>query len=309
MRIAHLSDPHLLSLSGARWLDFANKRWIGGINLLVKRGRHHRTEIFEAMVDDLNALGVDHVLCTGDITNLALEPEFRFARSHFERLALDPDHITVLPGNHDAYVDGGVAHFHDHFEPYFRPDEAWRGGEEVWPIVRVRGPVAIIGLSTGMHTPWFTAFGKVGRRQLDRLGEILRDPRLDASLRLVAIHHPPIGGNTKSRVRGLHDWAEFGAVLQEAGAELVLHGHEHRDLRNELGGPGGLAIPVRGIQSGTFDDGSRHALRARYRIYEISGSHSRPRVVGERLRVWQPESERFGDDALAAEDAPSVAPA
>ena len=33
------------------------------------------------MVDDMNAQGIEHVLCTGDVTNLALEQEFEFARA------------------------------------------------------------------------------------------------------------------------------------------------------------------------------------------------------------------------------------
>jgi len=31
MRLAHCSDLHLLSHDGARWLDLANKRWIGAM--------------------------------------------------------------------------------------------------------------------------------------------------------------------------------------------------------------------------------------------------------------------------------------
>ncbi len=304
MRIAHISDPHLLSLSGARWLDFANKRWIGGMNLLFKRGRHHKNEVFEAMVADLNDHRVDHVLCTGDVTNLALEPEFRFAREHFDRLELGFDGVTVLPGNHDAYVEGGSDQFREHFEPYFRSDPEWRRDDGhdhgAWPIVRVRPPVAIIGLSTSLHTPWFTAYGRLGSDQLERLREILRDPRLADAMRVVAIHHPPIGGHAASRGRGLHDREEFARVLAEAGAELVLHGHEHRDLAGQLPGPNGAPIPVRGIQSGTFDDGKRDAMRARYRVYEITaGAAGRPEVVREELRAWAPSAGRFVDDETA----------
>src|SRR5689334_21077653 len=99
MRLAHCSDLHLLSLEGARILDFANKRWIGGLNLLTNRGRHYHTAAFEDMVADFARAEVDHVLCTGDITNLALEQEFRYARERFDRIALGPGEVTVIPGN------------------------------------------------------------------------------------------------------------------------------------------------------------------------------------------------------------------
>ena len=125
MRLAHCSDLHLLSLEGARALDFASKRWIGGMNLLTNRGRHYHTEAFEDMVADLNASGVDHLLCTGDVTNLALEQEFRFARARFDQLSLGPAGATVLPGNHDAYVDAGRAHFASVFADYCTTDADW----------------------------------------------------------------------------------------------------------------------------------------------------------------------------------------
>ena len=82
MRLAHCSDLHLLSHDGARWLDLANKRWIGAMNLISSRSRHYHVAAFEQMVEDLNAIGVDHVLCTGDVTNLASN---RPATRHPER--------------------------------------------------------------------------------------------------------------------------------------------------------------------------------------------------------------------------------
>ncbi|HYU14598.1 MAG TPA: metallophosphoesterase [Candidatus Acidoferrum sp.] len=316
MRIAHCSDLHLLSLAGARALDFANKRWIGGLNLLANRGRHYHSRVFEAMVADFNRSAIDHILVTGDVTNLAFEEEFRFARRLFEAIRLGPEHVTVLPGNHDAYVARGAEYFSTHFEDYNRPDPGWAWSDEAakagkagkvadrWPVVRVRGPLALLALSTSLATPWFTAWGRVGDEQLDRLAAALADPRLAGRFRLVAIHHPPAGERSRSAVRGLRDRDRFAAVIAEAGAELILHGHEHLDLRAELPGPpgGGPPIAVRGIQSGTYEAGNP-VRRARYRVYEIgeqragaSAAGRRPALVGETLRVWDPERGEFATD-------------
>src|SRR4051812_36817217 len=198
MRLAHCSDLHLLSHDGARWLDLANKRWIGAMNLLSNRSRHYHVAAFEQMVDDMNAQGIDHVLCTGDVTNLALEQEFKFARVRFDKLAGGPNEVTVIPGNHDAYVAEGIAHFAEIFEPYHRADADWQWREEDrdgddddlrWPIVRIRGDLALIGVTTSRATPWFTAYGRVGKGQLARLRRALFDERLHGKVRLVAIHH------------------------------------------------------------------------------------------------------------------------
>ena len=187
MRLAHCSDLHLLSHEGARWLELANKRWIGAMNLLSSRSRHYHVAAFDSMIEDLNALGVEHVLCTGDVTNLALRREFLFARARFDKLALGPQQVTVIPGNHDAYVAEGVPLFSELFGDYATSDPGWEWVEDHrhsaddilhWPIVRVRGELALIGLSTSRATPWFTAYGKVGPGQLARLGHVLSDERL-----------------------------------------------------------------------------------------------------------------------------------
>jgi 3',5'-cyclic AMP phosphodiesterase CpdA len=305
MRVAHCSDLHLLSLAGARMFDFANKRWIGGLNLIANRGRHYHAEVFEAMVADFNRSAIDHVVVTGDITNLAFEEEFRFARRYFDAIELGPSHVTVLPGNHDAYVRRGAEYFAAHFEAYHRPDPDWMWPDgERWPVVRVRGDIAVIGVSTSLATPWFTAYGRIGEAQLERLKSALLDPRLGGRFRLVAIHHPPAGSRARSVIRGLRDRDGFAAVLAEAGAELVIHGHEHLDLREELPGPDGAPIAVRGIQSGTYEAGNL-TRRARYRTYEIGPSPpdgTRPALAGDLLRIWDPERARFvPDDTPAGE--------
>lgn len=293
MRLAHCSDLHLLSLDGRRVLDFASKRWIGGMNLLTNRGRHYHTEAFEDMVADLNDQGVDHVLCTGDVTNLAFEQEFRYARERFDRLTLGPTGVTVLPGNHDAYVDEGRAHFADVFADYARTDAGWEwsdGDDSPWPLVRVRGELAIIGLSTSLQTPWFTAYGRVGTTQLARLERALTDPRLAGKVRVVAIHHPPAGKRARSAIRGLKDHDAFAEVLARAGAELVVHGHEHRNLRGTLAVPAG-DVEVLGVPSGTYE-ANKPEKTGRYRIFDIEPGQP----ISHHLRVWQRDRRRFDRD-------------
>lgn len=313
MRLAHCSDLHLLSHDGAKLLQFVNKRWIGAMNLLSSRSRHYHTDAFEDMVADLNEQRVDHVLCTGDVTNLAFAQEFAYAKQRFDALALGTQGVTVVPGNHDAYVAEGIGHFLATFADYCRTDAGWEWPEVAaeavgagnagdkpgtsdsrlqWPIVRVRGELALIGLSTSRATPWFTAHGTVGPVQLDRLRKALTDPRLAGKARVVAIHHPPAGKRATSKVRGLRDHEAFAAVLAECGAELVVHGHEHRDLREQLPGPTQAAIPVLGVPSGTYEAG-KPELTGRYRIIEIDNG----RVTGHHLRVWHRASRRFERDA------------
>jgi 3',5'-cyclic AMP phosphodiesterase CpdA len=291
----------LLSHDGARWLDLANKRWIGAMNLLSNRSRHYHVDAFDDMVRDLNALGVDHVLCTGDVTNLALRQEFAFARGKFDQLLLGPLGVTVIPGNHDAYVAEGVPLFAELFGSFVTSDPGWewtradvsqdsREPDDLhWPIVRVRGELALIGTSTSRATPWFTAYGRLGSGQLARLQRVLGDPRLADKIRVVAIHHPPAGKRAENRIRGLRDHAAFAEVIAQTGAHLIVHGHEHRDMTEALAGPTG-PVPVRGIASGTYFHKPKHSERiARYRIYELAGGS----VVSDHVRVWDRQRRAF----------------
>jgi 3',5'-cyclic AMP phosphodiesterase CpdA len=294
VKLAHCSDLHLLSHDGAGLMKLANKRWIGAANLLSNRSRHYHVAAFDQMIDDLNAQGIDHVLCTGDVTNLALEQEFAFARGKFDKLAGGPEHVTVIPGNHDAYVAEGLEFFGKYFDEFHRSDPGWEwpNGDR-WPIVRVRGPVALIGVTTSRATPWFTAYGRVGDAQLARLEQVLADPRLAGKARVVAVHHPPAGRAAKSVIRGLRDHAAFADMIGKRGADLIVHGHEHRDMRETLAGPDGM-VPVRGVASGTYYHNKPHRT-ARYRIYEIDDG----KISGDSIRVWRPNDNRFDAETVS----------
>jgi 3',5'-cyclic AMP phosphodiesterase CpdA len=173
-------------------------------------------------------------------------------------------------------------------------------------VVRVRGPIAIVGLSTSLRTPWFTAWGRLGDDQLARLEAALSDPRLADKVRVVAIHHPPAGKRAASRIRGLKDHRAFAEVLARTGAELVFHGHEHRDLAETLPGPDDAVIPVLGVPSGTYEanDPSR---TARYRIFEIEEGAGRRAVISHHMRVWHRDRRVFElDDPSQREVAASA---
>src|SRR5579871_2104455 len=118
MRIAHFSDLHLLSLEGVSMRRFMNKRLTGYANLRLKRGSIHRASYVRAIAREVRRIQADHVIVTGDLTNLALEPEFELARAVIEKdLDLSPKDVTIVPGNHDVYTRG--AHVNKRFEAYF----------------------------------------------------------------------------------------------------------------------------------------------------------------------------------------------
>jgi 3',5'-cyclic AMP phosphodiesterase CpdA len=172
----------------------------------------------------------------------------------------------VIPGNHDVYV--WEAYFARHFEhavsPYCLGDDAADGARASYPFVRVRGQVALIGCSTALPSPPPLADGWLGRRQLDAIEAALQNQA--GRFRILLIHHPPLP-QSLDLLRALRDRRRLQEVLRRTGCELILHGHEHRDLRGELPGPGG-PIPIIGASSSTYSD-PRPDRCARYNIYDV----------------------------------------
>jgi 3',5'-cyclic AMP phosphodiesterase CpdA len=293
MQFAHLSDLHALDLAGVSPLQFINKRLAGWINLLRKRRKAHPLAILEALCTDLNQLPLSHVVITGDLSNLSLPAEFRRARAAIDRIELGPREVTVIPGNHDVYVWEALfrRHFDRAFAAYASGDEAPAGSLPSYPFVRLRGEVAFIGTSTARPSPPPLADGRLGGRQLRELEATLA--ALRGKFRVLLIHHPPLP-QSLDVLRALRDRKALHAVLRRVGCELVLHGHEHRDLRGELPGPSG-PIPVIGVGSGTYEDGRPGQLdrRARYNIYTVTGSASTGFSLDIAQRVHDPASGRF----------------
>lgn len=284
-RLGHLTDPHFRGLDGARPADFAGKRAIGMVNLLVNRGRKHKAELLAALREDLRAQAVDHLAVTGDLSNVALEGEWRAALRWLEAYGAPPDRVTVIPGNHDAYVsEVMVARAFERLFGAFQTGDvavadvtaAAAASGSAYPFVRLRGPLALVGLSSSVPTGDLGAWGEVGTAQLERLEALLGHPALAGKVRVVLIHHPPVMLKGPE-LRNLRDRAALAAVLGRVGAELVLHGHDHRDERATLAGPAGAPIPVVGAGSASYAGGPDR--RARYNVYELDGEPARPRIT------------------------------
>ena len=276
-RLAHVTDPHFRGFDGATLGTFAGKRAIGLLNLALNRGRKHKIELLAALGDDLRAEAPDHLALTGDLSNLSLDGEWRAALRWLEHQGAASQTVTVIPGNHDAYVADVVraGAFEKLFGQFQTADVAGSAvasagangdGRARYPFVRLRGPLALVGVNSCVATGDLGAWGEVGAAQLARLEALLGHAEVARRIRVVLIHHPPVmhkGGE----VRNLKDRDALAAVLARAGADIVLHGHDHRDERADLPGPGGRNIPIIGAGSASYAGGPER--RARYNIYEV----------------------------------------
>jgi 3',5'-cyclic AMP phosphodiesterase CpdA len=261
-RIAHLTDPHVGPLPRPKLRQLLSKRITGYVNWRRSRSELHDMELLAELIADMKAQGLDHIVCTGDTCNIGLPSEWDSSREFMEKLGA-PDFATFVPGNHDAYVPGSLEGLLKEVGPWASGDGAAQG----FPFVRRRGPVALVGLSSAIPTLPFVATGRVGSRQSKAVEEILvelgRDP---GCFRIVLIHHPPHRGGAEAG-RELTDARRFEGVIERAGAELVLHGHNHVGSVAFLPGPRGR-VPVIGAPSASARGGAL-VHKAGYHLFSI----------------------------------------
>ncbi|WP_298962769.1 metallophosphoesterase [uncultured Roseibium sp.] len=269
--LAHISDPHLGPLPDPKLLQLFSKRILGYLNWHRNRSKIMGANYLEQLVTDMKAQAPDHIAVTGDLVNIALPLEITGARAWLEEIG-EPSKVSVVPGNHDAYVPGAFRKARTAWWPYMcgdqateEPDPSAKSGA-TFPYVRKRGEIALIGVTTGRASaPWF-ATGRVGSAQSKRLRAVLEELGNEGLFRVVMLHHPPFKHATRWHKR-LSDASRVRAVVKRAGAELILHGHTHIDSFEEIEGPHG-PVPVVGVPSATSAPGGR-SRPARYNLFTI----------------------------------------
>jgi len=278
--LAHLSDPHLPPLPAARLRDLAGKRALGYLNWTRNRHKYHRREVLDALVADMQAQQPDHVAITGDLVNLALEAEFSPAQAWLQSVGA-PQHVTVIPGNHDAYVRATRHRFAGTFGDYLRGDSEPSGA--AFPFVRRRGPLALIGVSSAVPTLPLMATGRLGHAQLDALDRTLAQLSSEQTFRVLLVHHPL---HSDARIKRLTDSRQLRALLKQHGVELVLHGHDHIHSTMWIEGTD-RQIPAIGVPSASAL-AHRHYPAAAYNLFSIERE-------GDQWRCVQ-TVRGFGDD-------------
>jgi 3',5'-cyclic AMP phosphodiesterase CpdA len=261
--LAHLTDVHLALQP--RLYQLAGKRGLGRINWHRGRKYIHRRETLDAVTRDLKTIATDHIAVTGDLTNLSLPIEYAAARAWLETLG-PPHDVTAIPGNHDAYVPAALGGPEKAWGDYMRGDDGAPSG--TFPFVRHRDGIALIALSSALPTGPFMATGLLGEPQLARFAQALEQTR--GSFRVVLIHHPA-ETPPRRRLRRLIDAAEFRRVLAAHGADLVLHGHDHRRAITWLDGPE-QKIPAVGAPSASAQTAHHHENAGGYNVFQIAAN-------------------------------------
>jgi len=293
LRIAHVSDLHVLAPLGyqLRRILF-NKRMTGYLNLRMKRGRAYRREYLLAVL--AAAARADHLVVTGDLTNLSLESEYEEAGRLLAGAARTTE-VTVVPGNHDIYLPAirRKRRFPHHFSQYLGSDLpalALDLPAGHFPSVKLRGPAAIIGLTTAVPRPPFVSAGHIGDDQLAALAAVLAHPEVARRTPVVLLHHSPFDGpNRLEQLRGgLVDARALRRTLQPVARGLVLYGHLHQREHARLATAHGVLDAV--CAPSASIDHSDASARAGFNVYEIDDGG---RVASIEGRVLDPATSTF----------------
>ena len=235
LTILHLSDLHFHALPRT-FPEWASKRVLGAANLVLRRAQHYPLARAKALVEQVRALSWDHLVISGDLTQLALEQEFEQAREVLSPLLENPECVTVLPGNHDRYV--AAAQFpEDRFQKHF--GEFWTEGP-LWAKALGEG-WHLLGWDSTHPNDWWSACGTVPQATIAATERHLSTLPDNAKV-LLANHYPlwfPEGWRVKPR-HELHNLLTVRTwILRQPQLRAYLHGHVHRNWH--------LTIPRKGM--------------------------------------------------------------
>ena len=101
--LLHVADLHFWEVI-RNPLRLLNKRFLGNLNVLLRRRYEFDLSLTEAYAQALAGAGGSSVLFTGDFTSTSTGREFAGAREFVDSVRQQGMDTFVLPGNHDVYT-------------------------------------------------------------------------------------------------------------------------------------------------------------------------------------------------------------
>ncbi|MCL5292127.1 MAG: metallophosphoesterase [Actinobacteria bacterium] len=182
-----------------------NSLTIAHISDLHTGSQYFIPNLLSRTIEELNQMGPDIVVVTGDITDAGFEQEYKMAETFLSLLKCE--RRLLVPGNHDSRNVGYL-----HFEEIFgiRDGKLEHGG------VRVLG--------TDSSEPDLDN-GRIGRERYRWMEEEFTDPD---EFKIFALHHHllPVPGTGRER-NIVYDAGDLLEVLLTCGVDIVLCGHKH----------------------------------------------------------------------------------
>ena len=267
-RIAHLSDVHTLdpeTRRGTTRYRFATK--------FVSLGRpvdpRARARKLTRALSAAKASGADHVVITGDLTEVGDDVEFEHFANILHDARMPEDGVTLVPGNHDAYTSGAAWR-----RALEGPLKTWAGASalDTGKVVD-RGNVAFLPIDTSCFQSMTRSGGMFTPDAARMVQERIDDPAFSDKAIVLVMHHPPFQHTKNPLVQwldGLRGCTHVLEMLARHPRLQILHGHLHRvvDRIVDLGkGVAGVANRARIFGAPAIVDDNDD--KPRVRLYDM----------------------------------------
>ncbi|MBA4251711.1 MAG: hypothetical protein C0442_08320 [Chlorobiaceae bacterium] len=243
MLIAHISDLH--------------------INSHIRDSKIKETELLLKKIIELK---VDHLVLTGDLSDLANEEDFEILRKLLLKYNLmSGERLSIVIGNHDIFgglktaediftfpdycsgvnYENKVTLFNSYFKEAF-DHTIYKSESNYYPFAKLLDTTLLVGVNSIAHysklkNP-FASNGKVSKEQLSELTNIMNDFGSLVEKRVLLIHHHFNKIKSKFNLGAKSLWAvvenqtmklknkkKLLNLISKFNFDLVLHGHFHEN--------------------------------------------------------------------------------
>lgn len=220
MKVLHFGDLHIWRFGLDVTDPFYPKRWLGSVNLALRRCKKFPPVLGETVMTRIEASDADVVIFSGDASTLSQPGEFRRAADLFQPIREKwGERLFAIPGNHDRYTPKTVrARRFETFFPYATLDTV-RSQDLGDGLVVVAFDVCI--------PCKVRSNGRISTERAEQLDAELAK-YVDKSVILVG-HYPYAvpPGVEESWEHKLLDAERLAAVIAKHQPTAYLHGHKH----------------------------------------------------------------------------------
>jgi 3',5'-cyclic AMP phosphodiesterase CpdA len=235
----------------------------------------------ENLVPDLEP---DITVITGDLTLRARHGEFQAARLFVQELERTAP-VFVIPGNHDVQwwwrplipfaPQAKYSKFRHHFGPVLTPtldltEAIIAGAQTVHGVAWGSLTFRLRDLAVKGHLP---------RKEARRVKSLFGKARPEQT-RVLVVHHNVLRGEMSNRM-GLARWKRAQRHIVDAGADVVLCGHDHQEDVDVLDG---VVVSCAGTISQSSRGGRPSAF---HRVFIEEDS------IQVEIYIWEPEQRLF----------------
>ncbi|MBS2013188.1 MAG: metallophosphoesterase [Deltaproteobacteria bacterium] len=273
VRIAHLSDVHVLARRGPR-------SGAGLSTRIVSLGRSLDPEPrFQKLVASLRAARAaraTHYVVSGDLTETGEGDQFEAFAEAIHHSGVPHDRVVLVPGNHDAYARHGAwARALEGPLAPFRALAADAPGKVI-----DHDEVVFLPLDVACHQKITRSAGELSSEAADALEHRLRGLSGRGRALVAVLHHHPFEHSSRAWqwVDGLRGSARLMAMLDRFHDLQVLHGHLHRVVDR---GVGSARVRILGAPATVEDRPGAPSPR----LYDVVGESLVCRSVGAQVEA------------------------